>query len=317
MRFHEFTSKSEVDETCCIQTKFSGLHQSTKSLILKAASGMLFAMKKIKGLSTPGLWPVTLIGLLVILVLYLFLENWQLRSEIADLKRQIVSLELREKELETQIDQLQKEREELLQNAVGSLRQRTSYMEKIISQLGLSRYLRQKKKQLSGGLGGPYLPPQKEYEVLLERIEEYLSMVQKVPLGKPCRGYISSYYGYRRDPFTGRRAFHSGIDIVGRYGAPVRATADGRVYRVGYARGLGRYVKIKHAHGFMTVYGHLRKAVVKRGERVKKGDIIGYLGNTGRSTGPHLHYEIRRWGRSLNPLRFIRAERKLARLAHR
>ena len=314
MRFHDFELKPAFLHVCLRTKGFLGLHQSTKSLILKALSGMLFGMKKLRGLSTPGLWSITLIGLLVILALYLFLENWQLKAEIADLKRQIVSLELREKELETQIDQLQKEKEELLQNAVGSLRQRTTYMEKLISQLGLSRYLRQKKKRLPKGVGGPYLPPQKEYEVLLERIEEYLSMVQKVPIGKPCRGYISSYYGYRRDPFTGRRAFHSGIDIVGRYGAPVRATADGVVYRVGYARGLGRYVKIKHAHGFMTVYGHLRKAVVKGGERVKKGEIIGYLGNTGRSTGPHLHYEVRRWGRSLNPLRFIRAERKLAKI---
>ena len=254
-------------------------------------------------------------GLLFFFMLsaFLFYENLSLRREVRQLKREIVSLELREKELETQLDQLEKEREELLEQAVGVLRKRTSYVEKIIRQLGLSRHFGAGK----GGkkaLGGPYLPPQKEYEVLVEKISTYLSKFEKVPLGKPCRGYISSYYGYRRDPFTGRRAFHSGIDIVGRYGAPVRATADGVVWRVGYTRGLGRYVKIKHKHGFMTVYGHLRKFVVKRGERVKKGDIIGYLGNTGRSTGPHLHYEVRRWGRSLNPLRFIKAERKLARL---
>ncbi len=247
-----------------------------------------------------------------LLSVFLFYQNLSLKREIAALKRAVVTLELREKELETQLDQLQKEKEELLQQALGSLRKRTSYVEKIIRQLGLSRHFGTARKQKA--LGGPYVPPQKEYEILIEKISTYLTKFSKVPLGKPCRGYISSYYGYRRDPFTGKRAFHSGIDIVARYGAPVRATADGVVWRVGYSRGLGRYVKIRHKHGFMTVYGHLRKYVVKRGERVKKGEIIGYVGNTGRSTGPHLHYEIRRWGRSLNPLRFIRAERRLARL---
>ena len=284
---------------------------------MKVASGILGTMAIHLGnhLKKRGREYLLAAGLLFFFMLsaFLFYENLSLRREVRQLKREIVSLELREKELETQLDQLEKEREELLEQAVGVLRKRTSYVEKIIRQLGLSRHFGAGK----GGkkaLGGPYLPPQKEYEALVEKISTYLSKFEKVPLGKPCRGYISSYYGYRRDPFTGRRAFHSGIDIVGRYGAPVRATADGVVWRVGYTRGLGRYVKIKHKHGFMTVYGHLRKFVVKRGERVKKGDIIGYLGNTGRSTGPHLHYEVRRWGRSLNPLRFIRAERKLARL---
>lgn len=263
------------------------------------------------------LWLLSISLFLLVLSLYFFLVNCQLRSEIDDLKHQLVALELRGKELETKVDQLQKEKEELLMDAVGSLRQRTSYMEKLISQLGLSRQLKRtkRKKKIPAGVGGPYLPPQKEYEVLLERIEEYLSMVQQVPIGKPCRGFISSSYGYRRDPFTGRRAFHAGIDIVSRYGAPVRTTADGIVYKVGYNRFLGRFVKIRHKHGFVTIYGHLRKYVVKRGERVKRGEIIGYVGNTGRSTGPHLHYEIRRWGKTLNPIRFVRAERKLARLA--
>lgn len=282
-------------------------------LIFKALSGMLGAMKSLKDhLSSNSFWALFIVAGLALACLYFFLLNLQLKAEVEDLQRQVVALELWGKELEAQIDQLEKEKEELLADAVGGLRQKTSSMEKLISQLGLSRQLAKRRFK---GQGGPYLPPQKEYEILLERIEEYLSVVQKVPLGKPCQGYISSYYGYRRDPFTGRKAFHSGIDIVGRYGEPVRATADGVVYRVGYARALGRYVKIKHAHGYMTVYGHLKKYIVKKGQKVRKGEVIGYLGNSGRSTGPHLHYEIRRWGKTLNPLRFIRAEQKLARLA--
>ncbi|NPA48559.1 MAG: peptidoglycan DD-metalloendopeptidase family protein [Thermodesulfobacteria bacterium] len=249
--------------------------------------------------------------ILVVLNFVLFWKNSHLRKEIASLKRELVVLELREKELETQLDQLEKEKEELLQRAVGALRRRTSYVEKIIRQLGLSRHFGTTRRK---ALGGPYFPPQKEYEILVEKITTYLTKFEKVPIGKPCRGFISSYYGYRRDPFTGRRAFHAGVDIVSRYGAPVRVTADGVVYQVGYNRGLGRFVKVRHRHGFVTIYGHLRKYVVRRGERVKKGEIIGYVGNTGRSTGPHLHYEIKRWGRSLNPIRFIRAERRLARV---
>lgn len=274
--------------------------------------------------STPGqrrsscqwLLFLVVVAFLAALVLILLWHNYRLNQEILTLQRQIIVLELREKELEEQINQLQKEKEELLQNAVGLLRQRSSLMRKLISELGLSRYVRKLTAAPPKGQGGPYLPPTEEYKLLLERMDKYLKVMKHVPLGKPCQGYISSYYGFRRDPFTGKRAFHAGIDIVGRYGAPVRATADGVVYRVGYQRGLGRYVKIRHKHGYVTVYGHLRKYIVHRGERVKKGDIIGYLGNTGRSTGPHVHYEIRYWGRPINPLKFIRAGRKLAKLTN-
>jgi len=300
-------------------------------LIFKEFSGMLRRMKvesstvRAQG---PGhssyqrfLFP-GMVACLVALILVLLWYNHRLRQEILSLKRQIVALELRERELESQIgqlqgkiNQLQKEKEELLQNAVGLLRQRSTLMRKLISELGLSRYVRKTVTAPPSGQGGPYLPPTEEYRLLLERMDKYLKVMKHVPLGKPCQGYISSYYGFRRDPFTGKRAFHAGIDIVGRYGAPVRATADGVVYRVGYQKGLGRYVKIRHHHGYITVYGHLCKYVVRRGEKVKKGDIIGYLGNTGRSTGPHVHYEIRYWGRPINPLKFIRAERKLAKLA--
>ncbi|AEH45532.1 Peptidase M23 [Thermodesulfatator indicus DSM 15286] len=264
-----------------------------------------------------NLCPLIIICLLLLSAILFYqnirlrIEVKELRGKVASLETEIVSLRLREKELETQIDELEKEKEELLNQAVGALRQYDRYVKKVVRQLGLSHHF---KVSSNKAVGGPYLPPKKEYEILINQISTYLLKFDKIPIGKPVRGYISSYYGYRRDPFTKKRAFHSGIDIVARYGAPVRATADGVVYRVGYTRALGRYVKIRHAHGFMTVYGHLRKYVVKRGERVQKGEIIGYVGNTGRSTGPHVHYEIRRWGRSLNPLRFVRAEKKLAKI---
>ncbi len=259
------------------------------------------------------LFPVTVAFLMSIIIILLW-HNYRLNKKVTSLEQQVIALELRERELQEQINQLEKEKQELLQNAVGLLRERSHLMRKLMRELGLSRYVRRLASTRLQGQGGPYLPPTEEYKLLLERMDKYLKVMKHVPLGKPCRGYISSYYGFRRDPFTGRRAFHAGIDIVGPYGEPVRATADGVVYRVGYQRGLGRYVKIRHKHGYVTVYGHLRKYLVHRGERVKKGQIIGYLGNTGRSTGPHVHYEIRYWGRPINPLKYIRAERKLARL---
>ncbi len=258
------------------------------------------------------LFPVVTAFLTAVVIILLW-HNYQLNKKIVSLEQQIIALELRERELQSQIDQLEKEKQELLQNAVGLLRQKSTLMRKLMRELGLSRYVRRLGK-VTKGQGGPYLAPTEQYKLLLERMDKYLKVMKHVPLGKPCRGYISSYYGFRKDPFTKKRAFHAGIDIVGPYGEPVRATADGIVYRLGYQRGLGRYVKIRHKHGYITVYGHLCKYIVRRGERVKQGQIIGYLGNTGRSTGPHVHYEIRYWGRPINPLKYIRAGRKLAHL---
>lgn len=104
---------------------------------------------------------------------------------------------------------------------------------------------------------------------------------------------ITSHFGHRRDPFTKKRSFHSGIDIGGKVGDPVYATADGKVAVAGYHRGMGNYITIDHrASGMQTRYLHLNKILVNRGDQVHKGDKIALLGSTGRSTGPHLHYEV-------------------------
>jgi len=129
---------------------------------------------------------------------------------------------------------------------------------------------------------------------------------QHVPSIRPCDvGWLSSRFGKRRDPFTGKQAFHRGIDFSVPVGTPVRVTADGTVVTVEKQRGFGRVVKVDHGNGIQSVYGHLQEASVKRGQKVSRGDVIALSGNSGRSTGPHLHYELRVAGRAVNPLSYI------------
>ena len=116
---------------------------------------------------------------------------------------------------------------------------------------------------------------------------------------------VTSSFGYRKDPFTRRTAFHAGIDIAGRSGDPVYAAADGVVTEAGYDRGLGYYVTIRHEGGLKTNYFHLRKYLVKKGQRVEQGEQIGLLGSTGRSTGPHLHFEVVENGKNVDPMTYL------------
>ena len=120
----------------------------------------------------------------------------------------------------------------------------------------------------------------------------------------PIRGWITSSYGYRSDPFGGPRQFHSGLDIGGVMGAPVRAALSGRVVFVGYNEVMGNYIVISHHAGYRTLYGHLNQTHVKSGDYVRTGDRIGEVGSTGLSTGPHLHFTVYKNGRTTNP-RFL------------
>jgi len=117
--------------------------------------------------------------------------------------------------------------------------------------------------------------------------------------------YFSSGFGARRDPFTGRPARHNGIDLSAPRGTPFRCTADGQVVFVGRNGDFGKSIKIDHGNGFVTVYAHADRLLVERGQAVRRGDVIGEIGNTGRSTGDHLHYEVRQDGRPVNPRTFI------------
>lgn len=128
-----------------------------------------------------------------------------------------------------------------------------------------------------------------------------------VPSLWPVIGPITASFGEREDPFTGQPAFHPGVDIAAAYGTPVEATADGVVVFAGVEEGYGREVVIDHGFGISTCYAHLSGFNVDAGDRVTRGEIIGYVGDSGRSTGPHLHYEVRIHNTPVNPWRYLRS----------
>lgn len=140
-------------------------------------------------------------------------------------------------------------------------------------------------------------------------IKDYLSQQRDIyvstPKGWPVDGQVSSFYGYREHPKTGSRDFHGGLDIAASPGLSVRATADGIVSFAGWSGGSGNLVALEHGHGFSTYYAHNRQVMVKAGQKVKRGDILSSVGSTGNSTGPHLHYEVWKDGKSLDPKTFI------------
>jgi len=147
---------------------------------------------------------------------------------------------------------------------------------------------------------------QKEaFKELYAYLQDRKSLLASTPTIRPTNGWTSSGFGYRISPFTGKREFHQGIDIATRIDTPVVAPADGTVKFVGKNGRLGRTIVIDHGNGMLTRYGHLNKYLVKRGTSVKRGDKIALVGNTGRSTAPHLHYEVHLNGLPVNPNKHI------------
>jgi murein DD-endopeptidase MepM/ murein hydrolase activator NlpD len=131
------------------------------------------------------------------------------------------------------------------------------------------------------------------------------TLISSTPTVAPVRGLLNSGFGVRRDPFTGEGAFHAGLDISTLRNEPVLATASGVVVKSGWRGDYGKAVEIDHGTGYRTVYGHLATILVRDGQKVQRGERVGLVGSTGRSTGPHLHYEVRQGDRILNPLEYI------------
>ena len=128
-----------------------------------------------------------------------------------------------------------------------------------------------------------------------------------IPQGRPIEsGWISSYYGKRIDPFSGKKTFHHGLDFAGKSGSNVLAVADGIISWTGKRSGYGHTVEIDHGNGYVTLYGHNQKVTVKAGDRIQRGQVIALMGSTGRSTGPHVHFEVLRDGRKINPYTFVK-----------
>ncbi len=149
----------------------------------------------------------------------------------------------------------------------------------------------------------------KEVEQALQYVEtqinEQKAKLASTPALWPTRGYITDTFGMRKHPITGKRHFHNGMDIATQLGNKVIATADGYVLITEHTSILGNLVGIDHGFGFSTRYGHLSSFAVKEGDRVKRGQVIGWVGNTGRSTAPHVHYEVIYMGKNQNPMNYI------------
>ncbi|MGD8378343.1 MAG: peptidoglycan DD-metalloendopeptidase family protein [Gammaproteobacteria bacterium] len=151
---------------------------------------------------------------------------------------------------------------------------------------------------------------QKQLTVLENLLMNRNLQKQVMPAGRPIKhGWLSSYFGMRTDPFTGRMAMHEGMDFAGKRGSDVMAVAAGVVTWAGPRYGYGNLVEINHGNGYATRYGHNEEVLVKVGDTVKKGQVIAHMGSTGRSTGPHVHFEVLHNGRPVNPARYIQAAR--------
>ena len=184
-----------------------------------------------------------------------------------------------------------------------------------IRKLGLSP----KQFASNSGQGGPFIPffgnddsvndPRfAEMAAALEYMRALEEGLETIPSAMPAASYtLSSRFGYRRDPFTRRGAMHNGLDFKAAYGTPILAAADGVVTKAGWMGGYGRTIEITHGNGLMTRYAHMSRLNARVGQKVERGLQIGRMGSTGRSTGTHLHFEVRHNGRAINPRKFLEA----------
>ncbi len=174
----------------------------------------------------------------------------------------------------------------------------------------------------SSGKGGPYIPAtgdtvknkkinDKISQIFedVDNLEYYKEVIKTVPMGKPVWSYwVTSPFGARSDPFHGKKARHKGVDLASRTGNKIKVMAKGKVLRAEYSGAYGNLIEVDHGNGFRTKYAHLHKIYVRKGEYVSGDQTIGEVGSTGRSTGPHLHYEVLYRGTNVNPMPFIQAK---------
>ncbi len=187
-----------------------------------------------------------------------------------------------------------------LKNKLQGIEDTLLEMQEVLNKKGI-------RKELS--IGGEFIPPEKltlsHVDYMKKDIDYLFNTVKSIPVGTPLKGKINSNFGYRKDPFKSRSGFHSGLDLDANYGQRVVATADGVVTKASWHTNYGKTVIVKHKDNYETLYGHLSKLKVKEGQEVKVGDVIGKAGSTGRSTGTHLHYEVIKDGKRVNPKNFL------------
>ncbi|MFO7556243.1 MAG: M23 family metallopeptidase [Desulfobacterales bacterium] len=223
-------------------------------------------------------------------------------DEINSIKTSLVKLDTFEKKIRV-IANIENSSEQDSLFGIGG-----SIPEDLDSQLPLTEkhntLLREMHEQ-TRGLALASVSQQKVFESLYESLKSQRNLLSSTPSIRPTEGWLSSGFGYRISPFTGLREFHKGIDIAGKKLTEIIATADGVVTFSGKNGLYGNMIKIDHGHGMVSRYGHIHKTLKKQGEAVKRGDVIALMGNTGRSTGHHLHYEILLNGLPVNPNKYI------------
>jgi len=223
-------------------------------------------------------------------------------SEINKLKSKLVTLNNFEKKIRVIANLDQQNDQESLFGVGGSI------PEDLATDVDLTKRQTGLLREMHEQVDNLYLATSNQkvgFSSLLEALEGQRNLLACTPAIRPVKGWMTSRFGYRNSPFTGRRELHKGLDIANREGTQIIAPADGVIKAVGRKGLLGKAMDIDHGHGMVTRYGHLKEILKKRGESVKRGDIIAEMGDTGRSTGPHLHYEVHLNGVPVNPIKYI------------
>jgi len=278
-----------------------------------------------KTLSLPAWVPLAVV-LILLVWSGLNLWLWQRTAEMRSLQIQLVSLSDQARKLNNQLAAERTRNNALSQDAQSILKQ-LQVLEAEINALreraGMPKIKLTPTRKEGGGRGGDSKPvalddvlkhASQQARAFSEKLSEVspalnetLEREAAMPYGYPIRGHtrITSYFGYRRNPFGWGFEFHNGIDFPASYGAPVQVTGAGVVVEAGWKGPFGLAVVVDHGYGYRTLYGHLSSISVRVGQRLERGDVVGRVGSTGRSTGPHLHYTVFRNGSEVNPARHL------------
>jgi murein DD-endopeptidase MepM/ murein hydrolase activator NlpD len=260
----------------------------------------------------------TTLGVILLLGSFLLLDYFRTNVDRSELKRLRVQNQLQQNELREFANRLEDVRKEMVILAQNDAKMRA------LAQIGQPGGT---PENIQVGIGGPAEnAPESDMSNLQQQIDqirasidlrresqeevrgfltEQSSLLSSKPSGWPARGWLTSGFGMRQSPFSNDHSMHEGIDIAARIGTPVYATAAGIVSQAQVENGYGKLVVIDHGYGYKTFYGHNSRLMVKVGQRVKRGDLLAASGNTGSSTGAHVHYEVRLNGVPLNPRKFI------------
>jgi murein DD-endopeptidase MepM/ murein hydrolase activator NlpD len=241
-----------------------------------------------------------LVLVLVVSSIFSYIANLKFLSEMQEIKAEKYRLAQEIKTVASEKQEIEKERH-LLNSKLKSLEGKLLLMEDYLSKRGVIKG----SLPVGGGSTNKASYDLSYLQFLEERTDYLYTSIRGIPLGYPVYGRITSHMGWRKNPFGGGYEFHSGIDIHAPHGSKVRATADGVVVLAGWYGDYGKTVIIRHPSEYLTLYGHLSQIDVKEGQKVKAGDVVGRVGSTGRSTGPHLHYEVIKSNKPTDPSKFL------------